>query len=277
MMLMSRQSAIYEEYPPCAPLLSWVAYYWRYWAPPSGGRDTHPIPPEAGITVTVLPAGESQEDPTQLPSITAGPQRTSVDVPASPGATLCGVRFWPGTGPAFLNIPPADLVDRMVPTPLVAPQLDQALSPIKAALANNASPTILDLAKILDEALVAMKLAVEALDPTMLTAIFRLINPSTAPSNHQLYEQARLSARQFRRRFKRVVGLSPREFRRLRRIRATLAQAALETTASWIDLAAEHGYADQAHLCREFQRSSGRSPKTYRNAIRHIEHTLVDR
>lgn len=273
---MSPEHAIYQEHAPCSELQSWVAYYWRYWAPPAAKSTTHPIPPEAGITITVLP-GNTERGLSHGPStITSGPQRTSVDVPSHPGLTVCGVRFWPGTAPAFLNVAPIELVDRMVPTSMVAPRIDEALVPVRSAMVADPSLEIQSLAVMLDRALIPLHPRPESLDLTVLNAVFRLMDPSGAPSNHLLHQQAELSPRQFRRRFKHAVGLSPREFRRLRRIRATLSQAVLRTTASWIDLAAQHGYADQAHLCRELQRSSGRSPNRYRQDVDHIEHTLID-
>jgi len=270
---MVESSARYQEYPPHQRLQRWIAYYWSFHAPLATGPKPHPIPPEAGITVTLVP---SYPHPGPVQSITSGPQREAIEVATTPGNTIFGVRFWPGTGPAFLQRPPSQLVDGMFETKALAAELDAALCSATDILETGAQPPLAQLAGRLNSALQPLLPAASALDTTVLQAVFRLMDPKTATSNADLADQAGLSPRQFRRRFKTAVGLSLREFRRVRRVRATLVDAVLATTAAWVELAAENGYADQAHLCREFQQVASRSPGDYQRAIDHIDHSLVD-
>jgi transcriptional regulator GlxA family with amidase domain len=71
-----------------------------------------------------------------------------------------------------------------------------------------------------------------------------------------------LGERQLRRRFEASVGYGPKTFQRIMRFRRWLhlAEAAPSETRSLADLAAEAGYADQAHLTREVTRLAGQPP-----------------
>lgn len=76
-----------------------------------------------------------------------------------------------------------------------------------------------------------------------------------------------VSERQYRRRFRRAQGLAPAGWLRVRRWEATvqgmLAPGAAPPLAA---LAADHGYADQAHLARETQSFVRTSPSRLRGA-----------
>ena len=81
-----------------------------------------------------------------------------------------------------------------------------------------------------------------------------------------------LSVRQFERRFKRSAGLSPKQYARARRFRAAAAALAEGKKVNWADRAAEMGFADQAHLTHEFSSLSGRSPKSFAEKVKKIDH-----
>jgi len=75
------------------------------------------------------------------------------------------------------------------------------------------------------------------------------------------------SVRSLQLRFRRHVGLSPKEFGRMMRLRATL--RALESEeASVAEVAADRGFADQAHAARELRRTTGLAPAKLRAALR---------
>ncbi|MTW14233.1 helix-turn-helix domain-containing protein [Pseudoduganella eburnea] len=71
------------------------------------------------------------------------------------------------------------------------------------------------------------------------------------------------SARSIERRFKAIGGQPLRTLRRLDRAERTLADvhvAAAHGELAWSDIAAEAGYSDQAHLCREVRAITGATP-----------------
>lgn len=78
------------------------------------------------------------------------------------------------------------------------------------------------------------------------------------------------SLRQIERRIKTWTGLSLRDLRRFSHTEAAYFQirmAQSETTFTWADAAADTGFADQAHLCRETRRITGLTPNELRKAV----------
>jgi AraC-like DNA-binding protein len=68
--------------------------------------------------------------------------------------------------------------------------------------------------------------------------------------------------------FRAQVGLSPRTFSRLARLHGALRALRRQPAAPWADLAAGHGYYDQAHLANEFRALCGMTPGEFvRRAI----------
>lgn len=78
------------------------------------------------------------------------------------------------------------------------------------------------------------------------------------------------SLRQVERRIKQLAGLPLRDLRRMARGEESFlnARAAVESAAlNWADIAADGGYADQSHFCRETRRITGLSPKELKRAV----------
>jgi AraC-like DNA-binding protein len=75
-----------------------------------------------------------------------------------------------------------------------------------------------------------------------------------------LASQANISSRQFRRRCYEESGLTPKALCRILRFRRARQLAEASAKPSWARIAAEAGYFDQAHLIRDFQEFTGRTP-----------------
>jgi AraC-like DNA-binding protein len=69
-----------------------------------------------------------------------------------------------------------------------------------------------------------------------------------------------VSERHLRTLFVRAVGLSPKQFARVDRVRRVVRRGG---RGEWARLAAELGYYDQSHLTREFRATMGVSPGAY--------------
>jgi AraC-like DNA-binding protein len=65
------------------------------------------------------------------------------------------------------------------------------------------------------------------------------------------------------RRFAGDVGLGPKAVARIVRFNRALATSRSAENGGWAGIAAECGYADQAHLVREFGEFSGASPRNF--------------
>jgi AraC-like DNA-binding protein len=88
----------------------------------------------------------------------------------------------------------------------------------------------------------------------------------------ELAERLNLSMRQLERRFKKVSGLSPKQFARTRRIRAAAVDLVENNDMNWANRAAEMGFADQSHLTHEFVSVTRRSPNSFAKKVSQIKH-----
>jgi AraC-like DNA-binding protein len=71
---------------------------------------------------------------------------------------------------------------------------------------------------------------------------------------------AALSVRQFERRFAEEAGMAPKLFAKTARFQYALDAKRLSPSRSWLGVAHELGYFDQAHMIRDFQRLGGNAP-----------------
>ena len=90
-----------------------------------------------------------------------------------------------------------------------------------------------------------------------------------------LVAESGMSKRRFVNTFRQNVGLSPKQFQRVRRLRRAL--HALERGTASAEAALAAGYYDQAHLIHEFQALAGMSPSAYiRRRSGYSGHAAVD-
>ncbi|HEY0435587.1 MAG TPA: helix-turn-helix domain-containing protein, partial [Phenylobacterium sp.] len=69
-----------------------------------------------------------------------------------------------------------------------------------------------------------------------------------------------LGVRQFERRFRREIGMSPKLYARVVRFEAALRAKAAQPKTQWTEIAHGLGYFDQMHMVHDFNRLSGESP-----------------
>jgi AraC-like DNA-binding protein len=77
-------------------------------------------------------------------------------------------------------------------------------------------------------------------------------------------DQVGLTDRTLRRRFAERVGLSPKRYARVLRLRRLLGVVSASSEVDWARAAVECGYFDQAHLINEFRALTGMTPSAYR-------------
>jgi transcriptional regulator GlxA family with amidase domain len=81
-----------------------------------------------------------------------------------------------------------------------------------------------------------------------------------------------LSVRQFERRFKQSSGLTPKQYARARRIRATAISLVADPTLNLARRAAAMGFTDQSHLTHEFVFITGGSLNSFAEKVKQIEY-----
>jgi AraC-like DNA-binding protein len=93
-----------------------------------------------------------------------------------------------------------------------------------------------------------------------------------APAGTRVSETARkhgLSTRQLQRQFSRYLGVGPKWVLQRYRLHAAAERIAAGGRRHWAQVAAELGYADQAHFIRDFRAVVGCTPGAYAAACRH--------
>ena len=179
----------------------------------------------------------------------AGPDTGPVATTMAAGAIVLGVRFRPSAGGPALGIPLSELRDQRADLadlrPADARRLSAALDPDTSARA------LLDVtAALVDRA---------TPDPAVTRAARLLRDPAARAED--VAAEVGLSLRQRRRRCQAVVGYGPKTLQRVLRFRRFVAH--VDARPDVLDLAAiaaEAGYADQAHLTRECGQLAGLTP-----------------
>jgi transcriptional regulator GlxA family with amidase domain len=75
-----------------------------------------------------------------------------------------------------------------------------------------------------------------------------------------LADAAGFGVRQFERRFRHEIGITPKLYARIVRFEAALQRKATTPLMRWTDIAHDLGYHDQMHMVHDFNRLSGDSP-----------------
>jgi AraC-like DNA-binding protein len=97
--------------------------------------------------------------------------------------------------------------------------------------------------------------------------LFATLGVGRGVAVNALSDAVRVSPRILRRYFDRSAGLPSKQVDRVLRFQGALGDLARRPSCSLPDVAAHNGYADQAHLTREFKRLSNVSPEWFRNKI----------
>lgn len=179
-------------------------------------------------------------------AVAVGPSTGWHDAPLSPASAVLGLRLLPGAASGLLDVAGGELTDRVVDLDLL----------LRSAHLGDLEPRDW-------HARAAHVLGGRARhapgDETVRRAVRRL-GSSTSTPIPVLAAALSVSPRHLRRRFHAVLGLSPVQYARHRRLQRLLADASTRTATTWTTLAADHGCADQAHLSREVLALTGRAP-----------------
>lgn len=81
---------------------------------------------------------------------------------------------------------------------------------------------------------------------------------------HIIHQQiGTISQRQRERKFQKWLGITPKHYQRIARVKQTLEQLRAQPDISLADLALEQGFADQAHMTRECKQIACMTPKQF--------------
>lgn len=178
--------------------------------------------------------------------------------------SVIGVHFKPGGSTSFLGLPARELYNQRV-------GLDELWQGRAAELRDRliAAATLENRFLILEQFLLMM---MHLPDRTtflqnhrhpVVDFALREFRQMPIPSVSAVTNQIGCSARHFNQLFRDQVGLTPKLFCRVRRLRQVLYLLAGKEHVDWADLAFICGYFDQAHLIHDFRSLAGCTPTEY--------------
>jgi AraC-like DNA-binding protein len=172
-----------------------------------------------------------------------------------PGTNIIGARCYPGHVPNVLGIPASELLNQSVPLRDVWGRAETARF---ARIAQE--PTLSARMSAMETALIGRMTDVGESDEATCAAI-RWLAGHPHGRVEELSRWLGFSSRQIQRRFTLAVGYGPKLFQSVLRFQRLL-NLADRADARWnlAQLAANAGYADQAHMTREVQQFSGSPP-----------------
>jgi AraC-like DNA-binding protein len=250
----------YVERPPAPALSGAVISLWVQHVAPGAAPYTHRTVPNGSAELIVRLGDEAH---------VRGPRTVPAVDTLAPGATVIGVRFRPGAAEPVLGLPAGELRDLTVGAADV-------WGPMAATLGERVATATPDGALQSLEAEIARRLdRATAPDPVVAATVDRLM-PWRGSGVSELPRALAISERQLRRRCHAALGVGPKALQRLLRFQGFLAlvQRSLATTGApptdnLARLAADAGYADQAHLSRECVRLMGISPTAFLHEATH--------
>ncbi|TGQ94418.1 AraC family transcriptional regulator [Mesorhizobium sp. M8A.F.Ca.ET.208.01.1.1] len=198
--------------------------------------------------------GKAPDDNDRFASFAAGLFAGPVMIESFGGACCIQVNFTPLGARRFFRLPMSELTDSMV-------VLDDVLGAEGAALRERLGNTPDWTARFdLAEAFVAARLESAAETPLEIAwAYDRIITSGGRTRIASLAEQLGWSRKHLADKFSDATGIGPKTLSRIVRFNRAL-RLSREPTADWADVAADCGYADQAHLVREFRELAGETP-----------------
>lgn len=255
----------YSEFDPDPVLARYVLCYWEFAASEEQAPYTHHVMPDGCIVVAYIRRCNAEEWMSLI-----GPSLDGFRAPVQPGDLIWGVRFWPDAAGALLPLEPPALRDAHR---LLAEALPDLAGELKPRLTS--CRTACEAAVVFDQSLRKRLAQARPLDAVVRAGVEAIVAAQGQLAIGDLAEHLGLSERQFQRRFRRAVGLTPKQFARIRRLRSSVANALDDAPKGWSRVAVEQGYADQAHLVREFSQLVGQPPTTFMERTRTIEHVNV--
>lgn len=177
-----------------------------------------------------------------------GPRSRFADVTMADRILTCGARLRPGALPLLTRYPASDFTDRSVPVEdvfgargkMLLEQLGELRSPL---------PAVGTISSFLSQEWPGQ-------DPFDRLPLGRYTRVG------EMAAQTSLPVRTLRSRLMQYVGLSPKRVIRIERLQRALVSAQGRAIA-WAEVAAIAGFADQAHMSREFSDLLGESPTAW--------------
>lgn len=174
-------------------------------------------------------------------------------------ADMLGVRFRPAGVTAFIRGGIDEFTNIKIELSLLDTLFERTFFDRLADMERRRDQLIL-----IDEYLLSRLAVVSPADPRILHGLHLIETNKGVVSPADIARETCLCLRQFERKFKAAIGITPKNFARIVRFNHTRHWLQINPEATLLEIAADCGYYDHAHLIREFSELSGESPSRFR-------------
>jgi AraC-like DNA-binding protein len=237
----------YREFPPADDLRPFVACTWMRLVRQAGGEASDAILPDGCADIMAYD---------NEPPIVAGPDAVTRWVKLRDGLVITGIRLRPGACRAVLGCPAQHLVNGSV---LLSDIATDATALHRRLLQ---SDNVFSRLALLENWVRSALERVTINDRTVIAAC-RLLGANPKIEIGDVARRFDWNARMIHRQFIAACGYGPKHFQRIMRIQGALRVAHSEPAVRLGDVAAATGYADQAHMTRDFRDITGFTPVEY--------------
>lgn len=244
---LSIDTPFYREFPPPEDLRALVACTWVRFARQVDRATTDAILPDGCADIMVY-----DDDPPRV----AGPDAVTRWATHRGGLVIVGIRLRPGACRAVLRCP----AERLVNGSLLLGDIAPGATALHRQLVQSAN---LSGRLALLEGWVRAALARTTDADHAVIAACRMLGADSTIGIGDVAQRLGWSARTIHRQFLGACGYGPKHFQRIMRINGALRAAQGVTSMRLGDLAAAAGYADQAHMTRDFREITGFTPAAY--------------
>ncbi len=229
----------YREFPVPPRLASRFLCLWTQRIVGLRGDYRHWVLPDGCVDIVFI-----NDDPPMV----VGPWTAPFAVTLAVGTTIVGARFHPGRAPSMLGVPAVELRNSSVPLADVWGAKRKRFASIYG------EPNQPERLSVLAQALLKELGFDHPVDEAVVAGI-RWLAQYPHGRVEQLSQWMGISNRHLQRRFVATVGYGPKMFQSILRFQHLLGLArATDVYQRLAELAADAGYADQAHMTREVQR-----------------------
>lgn len=246
--------ADYIEHAPPPSLREYVECFWTRGA---SERPNEPylVLPDGGIDIVLgYRTGEANASP-EL-GMVVGTMTRALALDNADRMAWAGVRFWPGRARPVLGIPASELTDLRIDIRDVWADRDATLESIRAG---DVGSLLVAFQRLLTRRL----RGAVPVDGTVDEAVRAILRAGGNLSIAALAPALGVTRQHLARRFAMDVGVSPKMFARVARVRRAIAKARVAAHVDWAALAVEAGYYDQSHLAGEIRELTGRAPSEW--------------
>jgi AraC-like DNA-binding protein len=245
----------YIEHAPPAPLREYVECFWTRGAAPPNAAAEHIIPDGCIDLVLGYGSPSGSERPNATLAVGTMTRPLVLGAEDSQARAFVGVRFWPGRALPFLGVPAAQLTDLRVNIAELWPDR----TPLESL--DGHEPTTVRHA--IEKLLVRRLERARPLDKTVDAAVRVILRAGGNLSIAALAPALGVTRQHLARAFALHVGVPPKMFARVARVRRALARARVSASVDWATLALDAGYYDQSHLAGEIKEITGRTPSEW--------------